>query len=100
MGSVLPCWSADFVKGMFHPGGRGGDAGAEGDSVSSVVSVVIRRKAWRPELGKEIVGFAIVTFRSPEEASSAHDRLNGQPIPGGEGEAEQIDPIKPTLKSP
>jgi hypothetical protein len=82
MGSVPPEYTAEFIKCAFADHDVDDDDDDIDDDEDGVPrAVVIRRNAFRT--GGESVGFAMVTFRSAEEAARAHARLDGTPIPNG-----------------
>lgn len=58
---------------------QGTDRREEDDEYGVPLAVVMRRNAFRS--GGQSVGFALITFRSPEQAARAHACLDGTPLP-------------------
>ena len=77
MGNVQADWSQSFVISLFV-------GGSEPESRTVPVEVAIRRNAFRVSPDNPSVGFALVTFGTPEAANKALHRLHDTPVPNTE----------------
>jgi hypothetical protein len=75
MGNVRADWSSVFVKSLFVGGT------AHQPSTPVQVEVAVRRNAFRVSPDTPSVGFALVTFTTPEAANEALTRLHDKPVP-------------------